>query len=93
MERVMYSHVVDLSQQFIQIRRNRLRSRLHTVLALWTQYACVGTLLLYALLRVAVCPMIPLGRYSGPLAILRPVAFLLLLTSYVSDILLWQEEI
>ena len=65
---------------------------LHTLLALWTQYLSLAVLLLYALLRVVLAGSIPLGQYSGPLSLLWPLSFLLLLTSYCSDLLLWREE-
>ena len=44
------------------------------------------------MLRLTLFDAAPLGAYSGPLALLWPISFLLLLTSYVSDLLLWQEE-
>ena len=69
----------------------RRRAWTYTVLALWTQYASLGALVLYGLLRLVLCPTVALGSYSGPLAVLWPCSFFLLLTSYVSDILLWRE--
>lgn len=81
--------VVDLTPY---LRRNRRRDVLYTVLALWTQYLSLGVLVLYGALRLLLCPHIPLGSYTGPLAVLWAVSFVLLLTSYVSDLVLWREE-
>jgi len=92
MERTVSAKVIDLTPHLAQARRSRLRDRMYTVLALWTQYMSLGALVLYALLRLTLFDAAPLGRYSGPLALLWPISFALLLTSYVSDLLLWQEE-
>lgn len=94
MERIAYrtSNVIDLTPYLNQARRDRRRDQVYTVLALWTQYLSAAVLVLYGLLRLVVCSSIPLGQYSGPLAVLWPISFILLLTSYVSDRLLWQEE-
>ena len=83
------AEVIDLSPQLLQIRRSRRRARLHTVLALWTQYAAIGALLLYGALRLLISPGAAPGAYRGPLALLWPASFLLLLVSYASDLLLW----
>ena len=64
------SKVIDLTPHLQRRRRNRRQAVLHTVLALWTQYLSLGCLLLYALLRVVLTGSIPLGQYSGPLAVL-----------------------
>lgn len=80
------SKVIDLAPYL------RRQAVLHTLLALWTQYLSLAVLLLYALLRVVLAGSIPLGQYSGPLSLLWPLSFLLLLTSYCSDLLLWREE-
>lgn len=86
------SKVIDLTPYLrARSRQARRREWMYTVLALWSQYLSLGALLLYGLLRAAVCPHIPLGAYSGPLAALWPASFLLLLISYVSDLLLWRE--
>ena len=82
------SKVIDLTPHLQRRRRNRRQAVLHTVLALWTQYLSLGCLLLYALLRVVLTGSIPLGQYSGPLA----VSYFLLLASYSFDKLLWREE-
>lgn len=74
------------------LRRVRRQERVYTFLALWTQYLSIGSLALYGLLRIAACPGIPLGRYHGPLVLLWPAAYLLLLTSWISDLTLWREE-
>ena len=92
MQTMATSKVIDLSAHFIQIRCDRRRRQMHTVFALWTQYLSLAALLLYGLLRLTLCADVALGRYSGPLAVLWPIAFVLLLTSYVSDLLLWREE-
>ena len=42
-------------------------------------------LVLYGLLRLVICPGTPLGAYSGPLFLLWPLSYLLLLTSWVTD--------
>ena len=57
---------------------------------MWTQYLSLGCLLLYVPLRGALD--VPLGRYSGPLFLLWPAAYLLLLASFCFDRLLWREE-
>ena len=57
---------------------------------MWTQYLSLGCLLLYVPLRGALD--VPLGRYSGPLFLLWPTAYLLLLASFCFDRLLWREE-
>lgn len=94
MERIAYrtSNVIDLTPYLNQARRDHRRDQIYTVLALWTQYASLAVLVMYGLLRLTVCISIPLGQYSGPLAVLWPLSFVLLLTSYVSDKLLWREE-
>lgn len=92
MERIAPSKVIDLTPYFIQERRTGRREWLHTVLALWTQYLSLAVLVLYGLLRLTVCRGAALGCYSGPLALLWPLSFALLLTSYLADRLLWREE-
>ena len=86
------SKVIDLAPYLRRRRRDQRQAVLHTLLALWTQYLSLAVLLLYALLRVVLAGSIPLGQYSGPLSLLWPLSFLLLLTSYCSDLLLWREE-
>ena len=83
---------IDLAPYLRRRRRDRRQAVLHTLLALWTQYLSLAVLVLYALLRVVLAGSIPLGQYSGPLSLLWPLSFLLLLTSYCSDLLLWREE-
>ena len=82
---------VDLIPYLRRQRLENLRQRVYPVLALWTQYASAGALALYFLLRLPLCPEAPPGGYVGPLFLLWPLSFLLLLTSYVSDLLLWRE--
>ena len=71
-------------------RRER-REKLYVIFALTPQYMALGALLLYALLRVLLTPQVPFSYYVGPLVLLWPAAYLLLLLSYVSDKLLWDE--
>lgn len=84
--------IIDLTPHLARRRRARRREILYTLLALWSQYLSLGTLLAYALLRLTLCAQVPLGRYSGPLSLLWPLAYALLLISYVSDHLLWRDE-
>ena len=84
------SKVIDLTPRLRRRRRDRRRALLHTVLAVWTQYLSLGCLLLYVPLRGALG--VPLGHYSGPLFLLWPTAYLLLLASFCFDRLLWREE-
>ena len=86
------SKVIDLAPYLRRRRRDRRRAALHTVLAVWTQYLSLGCLLLYAALRPLLGGGAALGTYSGPLFLLWPASFFLLLTSYCSDLLLWQED-
>ena len=86
------SKVIDLTPRLRRRRRDRRQAALHTVLAVWTQYLSLGCLLLYAPLRAALAWEVPLGRYSGPLFLLWPAAYLLLLASFCFDRLLWREE-
>ena len=65
--------------------RRRRRAALYAPLALWTQYLSLAVLVLYGLLRLVICPGTPLGAYSGPLFLLWPLSYLLLLTSWVTD--------
>ena len=84
--------VIDLTPYLLRSARERARDALYTVLALWTQYLAIGVLGLYGLLRLLLYPEIPAGCYTGPLALLWAASFFLLLTSYVSDLVLWREE-
>ena len=92
MYRNMSAKVIDLTPCRAQVRRAGRREAVRDLLPLWTQYLSLGALLLYGLLRAALCPGVPLGTYSGPLALLWPASFFLLLASYVSDHLLWRRE-
>lgn len=84
--------VIDFAPYLQRSRRAHRRDMMYTALALWTQYASLGVLVLYGLLRLVLCPQVAPGSYSGPLAVLWPVSFVLLLTSYVSDLVLWRDE-
>jgi len=84
--------VIDMTGYFHSRRRNRRQDALHRVLALWTQYMAVAALALYGLLRMTFFRQAAIGTYSGPLALLWPISFVLLLASYVFDLLLWREE-
>ena len=63
----------------------------HILLALWTQYLSLGVLALYGILRAVVCRGAPLGTYCGPLALLWPLSYGLLLVSWMTD-QLWREK-
>lgn len=67
------------------LRRRGRRELLCEALAVWSQYLSLGVLVLYGLLRLTVCPGTPLGGYSGPLALLWPLSYALLLTSFLTD--------
>lgn len=88
MVRTTNEKIIDLTPY---LRRQRLEERIYTVLALWTQYASLGALAIYFALRLLVSPGVPLGHYVGPLFVFWPLSFFLLLTSYVSDLILWRE--
>ena len=92
MRTAMPTKIIDLTPYLRQTRQERRRDLAYTVLALWTQYLSLGALLLYGLLRAVGCPEIPPGTYTGPLALLWPLSFFLLLTSYTAYRLLWQED-
>lgn len=74
-----------------QNRAQRRREKLYYLLAIIPQRLSLGTLILYALLRVLIAPDLPLTYYTGPLFLLWPLAFFFLLVSYISDWLLWEE--
>ncbi len=85
--------VIDLTPYLRRRDREARRLRLLARLALLTQYAAAGTLVLYGVLRLALCPQTPPGCYVGPLAALWPLAWLLLLISFVTDAWLCRREI
>ena len=85
MYRTASEKIIDLTPLFRQRHLEDLRLRACTVLALWTQYLSLAVLVLYGLLRLVICPGTPLGAYSGPLFLLWPLSYLLLLTSWVTD--------
>ena len=91
MYRTTSEKVINLTPYLRRQHLEDLRLQLYTPLALWTQYAALGALLLYGGLRLLLCPGVPPGDYVGPLFVLWPLSFALLLTSYVSDLLLWRE--
>lgn len=72
-------------------RRRKRREKLYVLFALTPQYMALGALLLYALLRVFLAPQVPFTYYVGPLSLLWPAAYVLLLVSYVADKLLWDD--
>ena len=74
--------IIDLTER---LRRTRRRELVCALLALWAQYFSLGTLLLYGLLRYAVCRSAPLGTYCGPLVLLWPLSYALLLASWCAD--------
>lgn len=74
-----------------QSRAQRRREKLYYLLAIIPQRLALGTLILYALLRVLIAPDLPPTYYTGPLFLLWPLAFFFLLVSYISDWLLWEE--
>ena len=76
---------------FRAAQRRERREKLYVIFALTPQYMALGALLLYALLRVLLTPQVPFSYYVGPLVLLWPAAYLLLLLSYVSDKLLWDD--
>ena len=85
--------LVDLTPYYLaQRRRRRRRERLYRLLALLPQDLSLGLLILYGVLRLLLAPQVPFSYYTGPLSILWPLAFLSLLTSYISDCVLWREE-
>lgn len=83
--------VIQLESRLRDRARRRRREILYYLLAIIPQRLCLGTLALYALLRLLVAPDLPLTYYTGPLFLLWPLAFLFLLVSYISDWLLWEE--
>lgn len=80
--------VIDLTAR---LRRARRRERARILLALWTQYLSLGALVLYGVLRAAVCRGAPLGTYCGPLVLLWPLSYGLLLASWGTD-QLWRNK-
>ena len=68
-----------LSAGFTRLKKDKI---------LWV---AMGALLLYALLRVLLTPQVPFSCYVGPMVLLWPAAYLLLLLSYVADKLLWDD--
>lgn len=83
--------VIDLAEARRRERAAQRRDRWYFLLAVVPQYLSLAALALYALLRVTVAAAVPFSYYMGPLTVLWPAAFLLLLLSYVSDLLLWRE--
>jgi hypothetical protein len=72
--------------------KERLRKeRLYFCLAIVPQYLSLASLLLYALLRLLLAGSVPFSYYMGPLTLLWPASFFFLLTSYIADILLWED--
>ena len=73
------------------VRRERRWERIYFLFARLPQYLSLGALALYAVLRLLLVPEVPFSYYIGPLSVLWPLSFFLLLLSYVSDLLLWRE--
>lgn len=83
---LLISHLKKHSREFSR------QELLYTVLALWCQYLSFAALAVYGILRVLLATDVPLGQYSGPLELLWPVSYVLLLVSSAADRILWQEE-
>ena len=84
--------VIDFSACRRGRARTRRRQRLYFLLALVPQRLALAALALYAVLRLVLAAEVPFSYYIGPLSLLWPLALLLLLVSYVSDCLLWQDD-
>lgn len=82
MRQTSSAKVIDLTPY---LRRARRRELARLLLGIWTQYLSLGALILYGLLRALACPGVPPGAYSGPLVLLWPASFLLLLASCAAD--------
>jgi len=90
----MYSSgckVIDIRSYYHRQALRRRRETAYFLLAVVPQYLSLGALVLYGLLRVTLAGHIPFSYYVGPLTLLWPISFFFLLTSYVCDILLWEE--
>ncbi len=85
-------NVIDLTACRRERARDQRRQRWYVLLALVPQRLSAAVLALYAALRLLLTPQVPFSCYIGPLSVLWPLAFGLLLLSYVSDCLLWREE-
>ncbi len=83
--------VIDFTAHRRMRVRERRRALWYFLLALLPQRLAMAVLGLYGVLRLLLAPEVPFSYYTGPLSILWPVAFFLLLISYVSDCLLWRE--
>ena len=83
--------VIDFAARRRERERERRRALWYFLLALVPQRMALAALVLYGVLRLLLAPEVPFSYYTGPLSILWPVAFFLLLISYVSDCLLWRE--
>ncbi len=81
------SKVIDLTARLRQARHRQIC----ILLALWSQYLSLAVLVLYGLLRAVVCCNTPLGTYCGPLVLLWPLSYALLLASWGTD-LLWKGK-
>lgn len=84
--------VIDLTPYLHRQAQKARRLRLWAWVAVAAQYAAAGTLALYGLLRVLLCPGVALGTYTGPLAVLWAVSYLLLLVSFAADAWLCRRE-
>ena len=86
------AQVIDLTPYLRRRAREARRLRFLAWTALAAQYAAAGVLALYGLLRLLLCPQTALGCYAGPLALLWPLAWLLLLVCFVTDAWLCRRE-
>ena len=86
------ARVIDLTPYLRRRARDARGLRFLARTALGAQYAAAGVLALYGLLRLLLCPQTALGCYAGPLALLWPLAWLLLLVSFTADAWLCRRE-
>ena len=84
--------VIDWNTRRRERERARRQARRYFLLALVPQRLALAALVLYGILRPLAAPEVPFSYYTGPLSILWPLAFLFLLVSYISDLLLWRED-
>lgn len=83
--------VIDFAAYRRREKARIRKERLYFFLAVIPQYLSLAALVLYGVLRLLFAADVPFSYYVGPLTLLWPAAFFLLLTSYVADILLWED--
>ena len=83
--------VIDLAAYRRERERQRRWARWYFLLALVPQRLALAALVLYGVLRLRLAAEVPFSYYTGPLCLLWPLAFVLLLVSYISDCILWRE--